>query len=155
MGSGKSSVAEMLARTRGCAKIETDELVLQQSGRNSIADIFFHDGEIAFRELEIQVAKMCGDRVNTVISTGGGMIMNKICIDYMRRNAKVVFLATSFAVIKQRLAHDTTRPLFADIKAAKTLFTLRQGLYRAYADMTVMTDGRSVSEISEIILHTI
>ena len=71
MGSGKSSVAALLAQKIKWPIRETDELVKEQSGRKNIKELFLLDGEIRFRELEIEVAKQISVEKNIIISTGG------------------------------------------------------------------------------------
>ena len=155
MGSGKSSVAHELAHTLKLNIQESDALVLSKSRRKSINDIFSLDGEIRFREMEIEIAKKLSGTKNSVISTGGGMIINKISIDYLKKNGIVIFLDTSFGEITKRLKGDTTRPLFSNIIAAQKLFQLRKSLYQAYADNSIVTDGKSVSEITNLIIKII
>jgi len=155
MGSGKSSVAEALSRKLKRRHIETDSSILEQSGRSSIKELFLLDGEMRFREMEIEIAKEIGAKSDAIISTGGGIVINKICIDYLKRNGKVIFLSTSFAEIVRRLQGDDSRPLFADKEAAQQLFTFRKRLYKQYANVTVDTDDRSIDEIINIILKKI
>ena len=50
MGSGKTSIANMLAEKTGMPFIEMDDLIVQISERESVNDIFEQDGEIRFRE---------------------------------------------------------------------------------------------------------
>ncbi len=152
MGSGKSSLAELLSRKMHHKHIETDELVLAISKRKSIKDIFSLDGELQFRELEIKVAKKMSNINNCIISTGGGMVMNKICIDYLKKQGKVIYLETSFEEIERRLKDDDTRPLFSDKKRARELFMFRENLYSKYADIIVSTDGKSLEEVTNCII---
>jgi shikimate kinase len=155
MGSGKSSVAQALSKAMNHVHIETDKQVLELSGRESINDIFLLDGENTFRELEICVAKKLKNTDHSVISTGGGMVINRLCIDYLKKNGKIVYLQTSFGEIEKRLKGDESRPLFKDIAKARKLFQFRQHLYGEYADVLVDTDLKSVDEITNIILKKI
>lgn len=155
MGSGKSSVAGELAKKMKLKIQETDKLVLSKSRRASINDIFALDGEIRFREMEIEIAKQLRSTINSVVSTGGGMVSNKICIDYLKQNGVVIYLNASFREITERLEGDTTRPLFAQKVSAKKLFLLRKKLYEEYADIIISTDGKSISEITNSIIKII
>ena len=56
MGTGKTVVAKVLAKKLNKEFVELDALIEQKAGR-SIPEIFRQDGEVAFRELEIVVAK--------------------------------------------------------------------------------------------------
>ena len=51
MGTGKSTVARLLARTLGYGVVDTDQLVEGRAGR-TVAEIFEQDGEAEFRAAE-------------------------------------------------------------------------------------------------------
>lgn len=147
MGAGKSTVAKLLAKKLNYSLIEMDEIVLKKSKRKSINEIFQKDGELYFRELEIAVAKDLKDKDKVVISTGGGVVINKIILDYLKKGGKTIYLKTSFSEILKRLKNCQGRPLFKDKKLAKKLFNFRKYLYQEYADLIVETDKKSVEEI--------
>lgn len=148
MGAGKTSIGKALANKLKLKMIEMDDLILKKSGRKSIEELFSKDGERQFREWEIEVAKDLQDRNNLIISTGGGVVMNRIILDYLRSNGKTIFLKTSFFEIEKRLKNDSSRPLFKDKNKARKLFSFRQSLYKEYADLIVFTDGKSVKKIT-------
>lgn len=54
MGSGKSTVGQLLAKTLKYCFFDSDDLIEQLSGKK-IPEIFEEEGEAAFRELETQV----------------------------------------------------------------------------------------------------
>lgn len=155
MASGKSAVGRMLAHLLEAPLVEMDERVVATSKRRDVKEIFTRDGEIAFRELEIQVAHSLRSVQNGIISTGGGVVMNKIIIDYLRANGAVVFLATAFQTVLQRIGQENTRPLFTDRESLKKLYDFRLPLYRAYADVIVETDGKPVAGIAEEVIRAV
>ena len=146
MGSGKTTVANILAKKLNLEIIEMDDLIVEESGK-SIKRIFSEDGEARFRELETKTAKSLAEKDKCIVSTGGGVVMNKININYLKENGKIIFLRTSFSEITKRLKNDNDRPLFKDKEIAKKLFIFRQRLYEEYADLIVTTDGKSVEKI--------
>ena len=107
----------------------------------SINDIFAKDGEVAFRELEISVAKEFQHRKNIVLATGGGVVMNKIILDYLGHEGVIVFLKKSFEESKK--VDKTTRPLFRDLAKAEELYNFRLPLYERYANEIVEIDGNT------------
>lgn len=151
MGSGKSCVARELGKNLQLPVIETDELVLARSQKASVNEIFEQDGEIHFREMEIEIARDLQDKKNTIIATGGGVIMNTIIIDYLKKNGKIVFLDTSFETIYSRLKGNASRPNFKDKDCAKALYKFRLPLYKKYSDMTISTEDRAPREIARAI----
>ena len=91
MGTGKTAVGRALAKKLNREFVELDSLIEQRAGK-SIPDIFQQDGEIAFRELEIEVTKEVSRAKNLVIGCGGGIVLNKINIDRLRKEARIVYL---------------------------------------------------------------
>ena len=147
MGSGKTTVAKILAKKLGLEVIEMDDLIINRSGK-SIDQIFKDDGENWFRELESQIAIDQRNKENVVISTGGGVVINAENIKNLKINGKIIFLKTSFSEIKKRLKNIDDRPLFKNKRSAEKLFKFRQKLYEKNADLIVNTDGRSVEEVA-------
>src|SRR3990172_1200327 len=70
-GTGKSAVAALVAKALGWRAIDTDKLVEEAAGR-SIPEIFDHDGEARFRELEREAVVRAASEDNAVVATGGG-----------------------------------------------------------------------------------
>lgn len=146
MGAGKSSVAKKLGEKLNLKVVEMDDLIMKKTGK-SIREIFHDEGEAKFRELEIETANMLRNSDNVIISTGGGVVINKVNIDNLKENGKIIFLRTSFLEIKKRLKNINDRPLFKNKQSAEKLFVFRQNLYKEYADLIVDTDNRTIEEI--------
>lgn len=153
MGSGKSSVAKTLSQLLTLPCIEMDELVFQKTNTQNMNEVFAKGGELLLREMEVIIAKEYALSDNNVISTGGGVVMNKLVLDYLKiGNGKIFFLNTPFQTIKERLAHDFSRPLFKNEGEAESLYHMRQPLYLKYADHIIESEKKSVEEIAEEIL---
>lgn len=154
MGTGKSSVAHLLAESLSYSCIEMDEAVLAKTHCKDMAAVFAKGGELLLRETEIALAREYRTLEETVISTGGGVVLNKIILDYLKENGGIVlFLETSFSEIQKRIEHDETpRPLFQNPDQARTLYEFRLPLYRNYADFTITTDGKTPESIRDEIL---
>lgn len=155
MGTGKTVVGKALAKKLGKQFIELDALIERKTGK-TIPEIFQQDGEIAFRELEIEVTKEVAGKKNTVIACGGGVVLNKINIDRLRKECLVVYLKASPGVILKRTVKDENeRPLLATVNkalAVKELLKYRQPFYERAADITIDTSKLDVaSVVTEII----
>lgn len=146
MGSGKTTVGHLLAKKLSLGVIEMDELILEKSNRKSISEIFLLDGEDHFRSLETTVAKEILKIDNIVVLTGGGIVMKDRNRRFLK-NGTVIFLKTSFEILKIRLKDDITRPLFKDKIKAKKLFDLRQNIYERWANHIILTDKKSINQV--------
>jgi len=152
MGSGKTTIPQILNQKTQFKVIEMDDLILKASKRKNINEIFAKDGELKFRELEIAVAKKLALKEKLIISTGGGVVMNKIILDYLKQKGVVFFLQTNFITIKKRLKNDQVRPLFKNKKMVFALYQFRQPLYQKYADFIINTDNKKPNQIAKEIL---
>jgi len=152
MGSGKTTVSQIVAEKLGKKAVEMDSLILKMSRRKTISEIFKLDSEIRFRELEIAVAKKIGSQKDVVISTGGGVVMNKIIIDYLTENGKTVYLETAFDVVEKRLKGAKDKPLFKNVLKARKLFEFRKPLYDYFSEYMVNTNTKTPEEVAAEIL---
>lgn len=75
MGTGKSTVGQLLASRMGWRFVDTDKLIESRHGK-SIPQIFAQEGEPAFRALEHALCEEIGTWKQTVISTGGGIVVD-------------------------------------------------------------------------------
>lgn len=153
MGSGKTSVANRLAKELNLKSIDMDEMLLQSSGYESINEIFEKNGERYFRILELEVARRLEDLKDVVISTGGGVVSNKKTITPLCKNSVVIYLKLTFDTARKRvLEKKIIPPLFQNIIEAEKLFIERESLYAAYADIVIDTNKIGINEALEKII---
>ena len=161
MATGKTTVGQKLADYLGKPYrfIETDQMIIEEAGK-SIPEIFSEDGEIRFREYEIAVCKKASNLKNVVISCGGGVVLNKIIIDYLKQNCYIVLLQATAEEIYKRAMKDgqETRPVIdkEDPKAEiEKVLNFRKPFYEAAAEYIIETTGKKFEEIvKEIISKT-
>jgi shikimate kinase len=131
-----------------------------EDAEKSIPEIFAEDGEIRFREYEIQACKKASQLHHVVISCGGGVVLNKINIDYLKRNCHIILLTATAEEIYNRAMKDgqETRPVIdkEDPKAEiKSVLDFREPFYNAAAEIIIDTTKKSFEEIvAEIIDKT-
>lgn len=149
-GAGKSTVGAELARLLGVAFADSDELVAQQTGR-SVGEIFQHQGEQAFRQLEADMIAEALSGFDGVLALGGGAVTTEsVRQDLGGCGVPVVLLTASPDELLSRLAGGEPRPLLAGDAPARLaeLAGAREPLYRQVASLTVPTSGRSAAEVA-------
>lgn len=155
MATGKSSVAPILADKLGLDVIEMDDLIVEKAGGKSIVEIFETGGEVRFRKLEMAVSRDLQRRDNIVISTGGGVVMDKTKMSYLSDGGIVIKLSAPFGTLLRRIGPDIPRPLFEDEYAAKRLYELRKPLYNKYATIHIMTETKSIDAVAQEIVKQV
>jgi shikimate kinase len=156
MGVGKTVVGNLVAQRLDKQFVETDSLIVQKAGK-SIAKIFKEDGEIAFRDTEIEVIKELAPEEGLVIDCGGGIVLNKINIDRLKQKAIVVWLTASPNTILKRTAADRDeRPLLSQnkgIAGIQSMIHLRKPFYEQAADIKVDTSRLSTESVASKIIE--
>jgi shikimate kinase len=140
-GTGKTTLAPLLADQLGLKLYDTDELIIEAAGV-SIPTIFATQGETAFRAMEEGAVAFALFDGPAIIATGGGAILSENNRALLQRKAFVVWLDAPDAVLLQRLAAaDSARPLLANDPAARLaeLRAIRGPLYAATAHLTIDT----------------
>jgi shikimate kinase len=154
MGTGKSSVGQLVAGQLHFTFLDTDQLIEARSGK-TISDIFAQDGEPAFRALEHDVVGQLARRERTVISTGGGLPAGDSNMASLKTHALVICLWASPETIWERVRNQTHRPLLNDpdpLAKIRVLLAAREPCYRR-ADVLVSTELRSLREVAQQVIH--
>lgn len=157
MGSGKTSVGEELSKLLEMDFIDTDSLIIEKTGK-TINEIFQNQGEDYFRQLETETIKNLRSRSNTIISCGGGVVLNPENIENLKENGKIIWLKAGPEEIYKRISSDKTRPLLEDdfgVEDLREKLELRLSLYEDSRDIEVDTDGKTVYEICQEIVEEI
>ncbi|CAM9818879.1 unnamed protein product, partial [Chrysoparadoxa australica] len=152
MGSGKSTVANEMAKLmRLYSYIDTD-LVIEQLVGMSMHELFEAEGEEAMRDVEMQVLDQVHSYVKMVVATGGGIVLKKTNWGKLQTGL-VIWLDMPVADIAERLSKNQEeldkRPLLRGDAAAnlQKIFDERKELYGA-ADVRVpVSPGDSVEEV--------
>ncbi len=156
MGTGKTAVGKVLAARLGKEFIELDDAIEKRAGK-TIPEIFQQDGEIAFREIEIEVTKEAVAKKNAVIACGGGIVINTINIDRLRKECVIICLTASPGVILRRTSDDSSeRPLLAvadRTSQIKELLRFRRPFYERAADIIINTSKLKTDSVVELIIE--
>lgn len=149
MAVGKTSVGQIVAQRLGYAFVDTDVEIERREGM-SIPDIFATKGEPHFRACERTIAEELAQRENTVISTGGGMIVNETCRNTLLSSGIGICLTATPEVILMRVGPDAAarRPMLRGGDPRERIATLLKERAPAYAQLhyQVDTSGGSLNE---------
>ncbi len=154
MGSGKSAVGAELARLTGFSLLEVDDEIERTAGM-SISEIFGRFGEERFRDMEAAEIRKLAGTTDTVISTGGGVVMREDNMAVLRRDGVVVYLRAEPATLLERTSRDSDRPLLRcddPLGRINELLAQRKEQYEK-ADMIVDTDDKGPEGVAREILR--
>ncbi len=150
MGTGKSKIGKRLAAELRMGYLDTDELI-EKREKDSISAIFRKRGEEYFRCLETKVVEEVALLDNSVISTGGGVVLREENMRMLKKNALVVCLFASPEVILKRTKGDDNRPLLGvnnQKKRIEELLAMRRPYYDK-ADLKIDTSTLDSKKVVE------
>lgn len=156
---GKSVVGKLLSEKLGWPFIDTDSLLVSESGI-SIQEIVETHGWDTFRKMEHVIVNQVCILNRRVVATGGGVVLNEANVNLMRRNGKIVWLMALPETIKSRMMRDQDTAAFRPALTPKDSFSeidemliQRDPLYMQAMDFCVQTDGRKIDEICDEIVR--
>lgn len=142
MGSGKTTVGQVLAQKSGRRFFDLDQYIEQRRAK-TISQIFADEGEQAFRRMETEAARELSAQKDLVIATGGGAVLREENVDILRQNGVIVLLDASLNTLERRLDGVSDRPLLQRgdrQEFLRALYAKRMPLYRAVAHLCVNAD---------------
>ena len=144
-GSGKTTIAELLAERTGRRLLDTDAIVWEMAGKPP-AEIIREEGEVSFRRLESEAVALAGREPGVIIATGGGAVLDGGNRYPLVQNGKVYFLLREL----ERLSRED-RPLSvgADLRR---MYRARLGQYLSFSDLTIENNGTPL-DCAEAILE--
>ena len=163
MGSGKSTVSQLLAEKLKLDFIELDKEI-QKKENFSISEIFAQKGEIYFRKKETLVLEETLSNIKkAIISLGGGTPCYGNNLELLKNDEelKLVYLKVTPQNLTQRLYKERAkRPLIANLEKEKLEEYVRKHLFERqfyYLQSDVIIDANNktvedlVAEISKLL----
>ncbi len=132
--SGKSYFTKLVGELYYKDVVDLDSEIEKNAGME-ISEIFKTYGETHFRKLEYDEVLKYSKLNNKAISCGGGVIKNKLNIDYLKQNGIVVFI--DFPLSELMKCNPKNRPLLQNKENLEKLYNERYTLYKSYADVII------------------
>lgn len=157
MGSGKTTIGQLLAQKLEISFRDTDQVIEAETGR-SISDIFLEDGEEKFRLLEKAALRSELLTDGTVLALGGGAPISMDAQSALRAIASpVIYLDISLAAVAPRIGFNRDRPLLLHNPRGQwqTLMEARRPIYESIADTVIDVNEKTEEEIAALILEAI
>lgn len=147
-GSGKSTVAPLLAAKLGIPSIDLDEHIERTAGR-TVPEIFAAEQEPGFRAREAAALRAAARAPRSVIALGGGAVTSRGVRHWIRRTGHLLWLRGPADLCASRAP--TGRPLLgADPQRRMVeLAAARDPLYARLADAVVDIVGLSAAQVAE------
>ena len=157
MGTGKSKTGKLLSQRLKMRHIDIDELI-EKGEKRKIHQIFQEEGEAYFRRVEKEAVAQIARVDGCVISTGGGVVLDKENMDFLRQKGLIICLHSNPETILSRTAKGENRPLLQGVsnpaERIRKLLNIRMPHYQQ-ADLMIDTSGRSPEEVVETIVENL
>jgi len=161
-GSGKSTIAPLIAELIDGDWVDTDELV-ELSAEKPISQIFAEDGEAEFRQLEHEAIKSVSGPTNDgsplVVSMGGGAITFDNNRDIIAASGKTVYLRGSVDTLWERINTDPVsgnqRPNLTNQGGraeVQQMLEVRCEIYESNSDFQIDIDSLAPEAIAKAIV---
>lgn len=150
MGTGKTLIASMMEQRLPLRRVDMDDII-EQRQEQSISQIFAEHGEPFFRQCEHEIAAELGNASGLIISTGGGVVLNKNNILNLSKNGVCVCLDAQPDTIYERVKSETHRPLLKTddpLGTIRSMLADRKTCYEA-VPFHVVTDGKDPETICD------
>ena len=110
MGSGKSSIGNLVSKRLDIPFIDIDNLIVTNTGM-SISEIFEKKGEGYFRDLEEKFTLKSLKRIKNVVALGGGGFINTKIRKEILANHFSFWLNWNESILIKRIKNSKKRPL--------------------------------------------
>ncbi len=154
-GTGKTTIARLLAKDMDKRLISTDDEIIKRTNL-SISKFVKKYGWNEFRKIESDVISNIIDFDECIIDTGGGVVMKDGNVSTLKKSSLVILLTTDIKTITSRIKKGRERPpLTKDniISEIKEVLKERESMYKNAADYIIDTSNLSPQEVSNLIMH--
>lgn len=150
MGSGKSTVAEELAKIMADYSLVDIDCEIEKSTGKKISELFLKFGEQHFRMLESEKIKKISAGTKQIIALGGGAFESENNRNIVNKNCSVIYLKATSEEIYNRIKSEVHRPLLHKNFSVERISEIMQKREKNYqkADFSIITNNKSPKEIA-------
>lgn len=154
-GTGKTTIAKLLAKKLDKKFISTDEEIVKKT-RMPIAKFVKKYGWDKFREVESDAIEYISDFDECIFDTGGGIVMRNENITNLKKNSLIVLLTADTKTITNRLKRGKDMPSLTGknyLEEIDDVLQERDARYKRAADYTIDTSRLKPEEACDLIMH--
>jgi shikimate kinase len=157
-GTGKSTIAKILADQIGWQYISTDRLI-EQASRVKISQLVNQQGWPGFRRIEKQVIRGLKEQMEIVIDCGGGVVEDEENLQNLESGSLIIWLDATLTDIYNRIASEAgERPMLSHTDLRQDIefnYSRRLPKYQKFGKLRLSSSEKTVAEICQFILKEI
>lgn len=125
MGTGKTAVGKRLAVLLNKDFYDTDQEIETVTGM-TVTELFNKYGEVRFRSEENLAVNRLAKIENSIIATGGGVVLDDSNMEMLAENGIIICLSAKPEIIYDRVKRRNNRPLLKKGDMYKTILELME-----------------------------
>ena len=136
-GTGKTTLGQQIAQALKWNWLDVDH-EFERTNKTTVHEFVKEKGWDAFRQKEKEIALKAALQNHTVISTGGGTLMDPQSAKALKNSGIIILLVCDLDILKNYLRSDTQRPSLTGIDPLEELeqvWNARKDRYHALADL--------------------
>ena len=149
-GSGKTHFGQLLSQKLGKKWIDTDQEIEKRMGTGTIRQIYASLGEEKFRAIEKEVIQSLIGVTDTVISLGGGVVLDLENREILKKIGQLIYLEASFELLQKRID-----PGYAPIDQVRKMYHDRYPIYQTIParriNVELMDEAGVLAELESIL----
>jgi 3-dehydroquinate synthase len=151
MGTGKTTVGQLIAQRLGRPFVDTDAWIEARAGK-SVAAIFAEDGEDRFRAWEAEACTALSEPNGLIIATGGWTLGPATNRELIEQGGCVICLTAEPEALLSRLNTHHDRPLLTGDDRAARIRALLKEREPVYQSLAWQIDTTHI-DVPEVVMH--